>query len=624
MRKKISHCLLILTAVVSIVNFLHFFSVHYRGDYLSSSSEATEDLLDGFRLYSRRRKSSDQRIYLPYDKAGIRPCPGTTAKSHRLPNAIPESRTIPFLQAENMTFHLQQRKNTSTRATLGWPHVKKNGTFNWDHDYGHDFRTLYVYNPSILPLMQTGGHDDVDDMMLDSDPDFLSPQDLRALTGGDDSVQYVVVYRAYTGCNCFIDPKRSIMTADEQISYVVVALMDEKLDIIDGTDVLIDLNAGPGLGKYFRQFREDCRVSLHRGSIYLLCNEQLHRIRIVRSNNETAHESAKINQYGTGRQVDELPYRYPNIYGNGLHVILDSTHRKIGGGKNFNLFRHLRSQTVAKPEVPTVGAFDYYVQLLPLPHQYQRINLPALNETGLDLYPRGWDPPQKSRAVVPDSSFDTPDVFHPIRICVNENDESDSVVSSDNTSQKSTVEGNSSVETNCSKARDIPFFPQDDHGTACCVSMTLPGRTNSENETSVMVGISHIKLSPRNPFWKRDIYHRYDHLAHDQFVSRFVAYQDSPPFDIVAVSGWWCPGFGDLTPTHSLAGRNKEKRLNLFDQTFDCPAIHFVSGLSEHVTDPSKVIIGYGVNDCYASIMEVSKADILSRLSMPETVGTLR
>ena len=60
---------------------------------------------------------------------------------------------------------------------------------------------------------------------------------------------------------------------------------------------------------------------------------------------------------------------------------------------------------------------------------------------------------------------------------------------------------------------------------------------------------------------------------------------------------------------NALAGRNNI-RMDLFNDTFDCPSIHFVSGISEYIGDSSKAILSYGVNDCYPRMIVVEKKDI--------------
>ena len=49
-------------------------------------------------------------------------------------------------------------------------------------------------------------------------------------------------------------------------------------------------------------------------------------------------------------------------------------------------------------------------------------------------------------------------------------------------------------------------------------------------------------------------------------------------------------------------------------RTFNCPRIHFVTGMVENADDPSKVIIFYGVNDCVPRMIVVDKAEIIQML----------
>lgn len=153
-----------------------------------------------------------------YDDAAPRAIPGTS-RSHTLPNAIPPGRIIPRRFATDMQYHLSQRKNFSLPQSIRKP-KRQFGTYNWNHDYAKDHRTLYLYNPSVVPLLRSGGGES-------EDPDWLSPADMEALTGGDDTVQYLAFYRTYLGSNCFGPTKeRALMTAGEQISYAAFALLN--------------------------------------------------------------------------------------------------------------------------------------------------------------------------------------------------------------------------------------------------------------------------------------------------------------------------------------------------------------------------------------------------------------
>lgn len=57
-------------------------------------------------------------------------------------------------------------------------------------------------------------------------------------------------------------------------------------------------------------------------------------------------------------------------------------------------------------------------------------------------------------------------------------------------------------------------------------------------------------------------------------------------------------------------------KLKIHNEEFDCPRIHFVTGIAEKVGDEERVIISYGVNDCYPRMIEVSKDFLVGLLKM--------
>lgn len=533
----------------------------------------------------QRNKNNQEKSFLRFDEAAPREVQGMS-RTHWLPNAVPQRRLIPNDQVENETYHIKKRTNSSTSSIVGekgrnrpfYSDTPNSGTFNWEHhSYEQDHRALYLYNPAILPLVR-------------DDPDTLSDQDWEALTGGDVHVHYLATFRANTGGNCFGSDRPEVMKAGQQISYLAVALLDENLDIIPKSDVLIDINAGPSFGKYFNQFHEDCKPIQMRGKIYFLCNECLFRVQIRRKSAASENSPTAIH---TGRDR-KLPYRYPNIYGDGLEITL-LNRQKIAGGKNFNVFRvPLATNHTDNTQPPS---FDYYLQDYPLPHRYHRLIVPNRDKPGKV----GKDPKQQSSTLsLPSPSFDGPDTAHTITTCP-ENDRPGTWI------------------TNCTQPETKPFFGDKDHGTACCATLSLsPGQ-------HVLVGISHTKTSGiRNPWWTRDIYGRYNghrnettiKIGAKRYLSRLVAYRSQPPFDVVARSGWFCLGFGGAGEPggNGLAGRNLRYTLDLFRDSYECPHVHFASGIAEHAADPSKVVISYGVADCYPRMIVVEKEDLARRL----------
>lgn len=577
--------LLLAVATLTSILISFFALVKLNTSYDELEFDSFEHLLSQSIMSSQ---SSQNKVVVIryYDEAAPKPIPGT-ARSHHLPNAVPPTRIIPRQYAEDKPYHIRQRTNTSKPLSLLRPQREYNW---WNHSYETDYRTLYLYNPSIVPLHNTIHDDDDDDARIrisrTNDPDNLSDKDLAELTGGDPNVRYLATYRAYTGCNCFgPDPKREIMKAGEQISYLAVALLDKTLDVIPGTDVLIDLNAGPSRGEYWRQFVEDCRIYVLRGGIYFLCNEELKRMKRRRSMGEELHSIPA--GYGT-RDDQRIPYVYPNIHGDGLEITMISHNSKIAGGKNLNIFRSLRQSNRTEDDTPSqfnTGPYNYYLQTYPIPHKFEQLDIPNGQENR-KVSAKKFLPAQDEQ-LFPPPFFNTADVHNPILRCKDDNIK------------------------NCTDPVLVPFFADSDHGSACCVDITLPGNKK------VMVGISHQKLSRRTNFWKMDVRGKYDHFTHDHFVSRFIAYDSSRSFEIVARSGWFCLGYADDNEASrvdgsSLAEKNTNgyARLHLFNETFACPAIHFISGFSDVVGDDSKAIIAYGVNDCHPRMFMVTKESI--------------
>ena len=104
------------------------------------------------------------------------------------------------------------------------------------------------------------------------------------------------------------------------------------------------------------------------------------------------------------------------------------------------------------------------------------------------------------------------------------------------------------------------------------------------------------------------------------YVSFLYAFDPRPPFKVLARSGYFCLGFsgdeesGMINP-HSVLTRNRPLKQN--NETFACPQIHYVETIIEKAGDPSSVVIGYGMNDCTARLVEVTKKEI-ARLLFPD------
>jgi hypothetical protein len=59
----------------------------------------------------------------------------------------------------------------------------------------------------------------------------------------------------------------------------------------------------------------------------------------------------------------------------------------------------------------------------------------------------------------------------------------------------------------------------------------------------------------------------------------------------------------------------------IVDKAFDCPKVHFVSGMVEKFDDPSQIILAYGINDCAPRMVQVAKSDIVSMLFLGQIIS---
>lgn len=154
-----------------------------------------------------------------------------------------------------------------------------------------------------------------------------------------------------------------------------------------------------------------------------------------------------------------------------------------------------------------------------------------------------------------------------------------------------------------------------DSGSACCVSVQWKDKDDTSEGRRLLMGFSHRKTSKL----------KVSEVQQYNYVSRVYAFNPNPPFDIVARSGFFCLGFalnGNSGRNEALQSDNEqiwgavnEYKLFMNQKEFNCPRIHFVTGIAEKVGDDETVIVSYGVNDCYPRMVEVSKRFLLGLLT---------
>eukprot|EP00977_Amphora_coffeiformis_P000247 scaffold75_cov165-Amphora_coffeaeformis.AAC.23 len=150
-----------------------------------------------------------------------------------------------------------------------------------------------------------------------------------------------------------------------------------------------------------------------------------------------------------------------------------------------------------------------------------------------------------------------------------------------------------------------------ERGSACCVPMQHQNR-------SLLLGVSHSKFRFRDKKTRGSLP---GNVSSNHFFSSFYLMEPTEPYTVIARSGRFCLGFsGDQEVAtqnpYGQAARNKRLRLGL--EEFDCPGIHYVSGLVE-TPDEDHVIVAYGVADCTPRMIKVRKADVMRILLPYET-----
>lgn len=145
-----------------------------------------------------------------------------------------------------------------------------------------------------------------------------------------------------------------------------------------------------------------------------------------------------------------------------------------------------------------------------------------------------------------------------------------------------------------------------ERGSACCVATKYQGR-------SVLLGLSHSKFRFRTKATRDSLP---GNVSANHYFSTFYLMEAQPPFTVVAQSGKFCLGFPSLdeVAAQNPYGRNTiGKKMRLGTDFFDCPAIHFVSGMTD-TPDGQHIIIAYGVADCSPRMLKVRIDDVLQML----------
>jgi len=424
---------------------------------------------------------------------------------HQLPSIPNRRRMIPSTlttsdtnKESNINEHLQQQYFVPTNAIHNLTYFLEARIRPNEED-----RPLYIYNPMVLPL---------NNKVLNYN--ILSDLSLGFGEEEDTSVNraaYIAVFRISNFGNCH-GPGKGV--PETYRNYLGLALLDVDLNIIqDPTsgeyiDVVIDLNEAlfdvkwsPWIGrggrtpKKVKQYMQDCQLvaapsnekKKKADQLILICNEYAMRVRLQRASVNSTTTTEKKN-------TDEIIH-FKNTYGSGLQLTaLKRPNVIIMKGKNLHYFQQLNHSNDAQ-EIMGPG----YLEVWPGgPHEVLPMNF--------ENYPFAKMEPNSKPE-------DNP--VQPI--------------------QATQLEEPAPTFTIDSKGltKPGPLITRDS-GSACCVSIRW--KDNSNNERHLLLGFSHRKT-------KKTVRKE----AQYNYVSRVYAFEPTPPFNIVARSGFFCLGFA-LSP----------------------------------------------------------------------------
>jgi hypothetical protein len=144
-----------------------------------------------------------------------------------------------------------------------------------------------------------------------------------------------------------------------------------------------------------------------------------------------------------------------------------------------------------------------------------------------------------------------------------------------------------------------------DRGGACCATITDPQGQN------LLLGISHTKVVH---FERTKEALTEMGIANNIYFSSFYAMKPFAPYTVVARTGRFCFGFpskDEMQASGNPYGGMASATFMIGGTFYNCPRIHFVSGIVDKADDATKLIVAYGVNDCFSRFLVIEKSEVV-------------
>jgi hypothetical protein len=417
-------------------------------------------------------------------------------------------------------------------------------------------RPLYVYNPALLSIR---------DLSYELLEQLLPKEVIEGATASSiveviaKKYTYLALYRVSNFSGCLgakmRNGKRNGPAYGIQ-NYLGIAFVDNNLDMVPDSDVIINMNLqvttekmrenANSMDKY-----QDCHLSAttaeqdpnaKKDQLFMICNRFWMPVKITHRDYAVKNVKQK-NTFSTRPEDDEQRFPYllfENLYGDGFQLTFLQKHHGIQNDKNTHLFETFNA---------TSGKKKTFLELWPTnPHVLQEVQIPQ-------------DKSGRERAI-----------FMPV---INEE-----------AGAKLTNNEDTGGFPLLNAVKDI--IRQMESGSSCCINIQHEGK-------DLLLGLSHVRS-------KRGM----EHTPKYQYLSRLYAFDpiSNIPFEMEFKSDLFCLSY----PSEDEKMRSDNPALDVIDPpvityldhtTPECPAIHFVTGIIEKDGDESKVIVSYGINGVY-------------------------
>lgn len=497
---------------------------------------------------------------------------------HRAIPSVPSQRRIPHERANDWAYIFDQR-------------------FKPPNDGSQT--ALFDFNGLLIPLYKNGNNTDSSILESDWDPallDYITGRYHPYFTKEQvNKVKYLSINRMSNVHSC--KPKFKFGYGPKWANYMGISLLDENLSLIEGTDVAVDIDKWllnnekdtSIFADYYVVAVRSSRNNPLRDQLFLFASSHLGTVsmpfdirRVPPVNKLPQYREISWNTKLKSKPVTPLSEFQ---YGDGLQIrFMDNPghrdtdtyflERGVHRGKNFHMFESSNGETFLE-----LG-----------PHGYPK-NMAHIT-TPINFYANEFAPSAKL------TLFEKREIKN-----IKELGPKPSIVLSPITESK---KGN----PQWSFKSDIPLLDRPRkpklklpyikyRGTSQIIDFHLRGK-------DVKVGISHSVAEESAITDKR------------AYLSQFYAFSPESPFEIVALSGYFCLNHmheEDIGySTHWISERPVENRtapIKILNETYSCPITTFIVGFTEMIGSGGKdTIITYGVNDCYSRSIIVPKKKI--------------